>query len=105
VLTNILNNAVDAIGSEGNITITLKPDGDTFCQLAITDDGPGMDEHTKKQIFSPFFTTKTAEKGTGLGLYIVKNICKNHNAEISCESKVNSGTTFIIRFEKMSDEK
>ena len=104
VLTNILNNAVDAIDSEGNITITMKPGGDNCCRLEIADDGPGMDEHTKKQIFSPFFTTKTAEKGTGLGLYIVKNICKNHNAEISCESTINSGTTFIIRFEKMRNE-
>jgi signal transduction histidine kinase len=104
VLTNILNNAVDAIGSDGNISITLKSNGNNYCILGVYDDGPGMDEDTKKQIFSPFFTTKTAEKGTGLGLYIVKNICQNHNAEISCESEINSGTTFTIRFKKMSNE-
>ncbi|MEJ2053290.1 MAG: ATP-binding protein [Calditrichaceae bacterium] len=106
VLTNLLNNAVEAIGSEGKITITLKPDNTAknCCRLEVTDDGPGMDEDIKKQIFSPFFTTKAAEKGTGLGLYIVKNICQNHNAEISCKSQLNAGTTFSIRFKKMSDE-
>ena len=73
-------------------------------QLIISDDGKGIDEHNLEKIFTPFFTTKTGNKGTGLGLYIVRNICKNHNAEISCESKINSGTTFIIRFKKMNDE-
>jgi signal transduction histidine kinase len=104
VVTNLLNNAVDAIGQNGNINITLKPDGKEHCLLQIHDDGPGMDEHTKRQIFSPFFTTKTADKGTGLGLYIVKNICHNHDAEISCESEINSGTTFSIQFKKIIDE-
>ena len=106
VVTNILNNAVDAIGQDGHISIILKPaDKNNYCcLLEIHDDGSGMDENTRKQIFSPFFTTKTADKGTGLGLYIVKNICQNHNAEISCESEVNSGTTFSILFKKMSDE-
>ena len=104
ILTNILNNAVDAIGSEGNINIVLRPGEGNCGLLEIKDDGPGMDEDTRKQVFSPFFTTKTAEKGTGLGLYIVKNICQNHSAEISCESKIDFGTTFTIRFKKMSDE-
>ncbi len=106
VVTNILNNAVDAIGQDGNISIILKPaDKNNFCcLLEIHDDGPGMDEDTRKQIFSPFFTTKNADKGTGLGLYIVKNICQNHNAEISCQSEINSGTTFSILFKKMNDE-
>ncbi|HES59206.1 MAG TPA: HAMP domain-containing histidine kinase, partial [Caldithrix sp.] len=104
VVTNLLNNAVDAIGQDGNIRIRLIPDGNEHCLLQIDDDGPGMDEHTRKQIFSPFFTTKTADKGTGLGLYIVKNICHNHDAQISCESKINEGATFSIKFKKMIDE-
>ncbi len=104
VVTNILNNAADAIGQDGNISIALKPGGKNRCLLEIHDDGPGMDEHTRKQIFSPFFTTKSVDKGTGLGLYIVKNICHNHDAEISCQSEINSGTTFSILFKKMIDE-
>ena len=59
-----------------------------------------MDKPTRELIFSPFFTTKSAEKGTGLGLYIVKNICKNHNAEITCESAPGEGTTFKILFQR-----
>lgn len=104
VFTNILNNAIDAIGENGNITISLKPYEENHYLLEIHNDGPGMDEHTKKQIFSPFFTTKSADKGTGLGLYIVKNICQNHDAEISCESEMNSGTTFSIKFKKIRSE-
>ena len=104
MFTNILNNAIDAIGENGNITISLKPYEENHYLLEIHNDGPGMDEHTKKQIFSPFFTTKSADKGTGLGLYIVKNICQNHDAEISCESEMNSGTTFSIKFKKIRSE-
>jgi len=97
-ITNILNNAIDAIVSDGKIVITLEPSGEQQCYLKISDNGTGIDEHTQQQIFSPFYTTKNAEKGTGLGLYIVKNILYNHQAEITCESELNKGSTFTIKF-------
>ena len=100
VITNLLNNAIDAIKEEGNIWISLQEENDGALILVVRDDGEGMDEHTRKQIFNPFYTTKSADKGTGLGLYIVKNICQNHQAEISCTSKINEGTTFTIQFHK-----
>jgi signal transduction histidine kinase len=95
---NLINNAIDALSPEGTLEITLKRNATDHTEVRIQDNGTGMDAHIQEQIFSPFFTTKSMEKGTGLGLYIVKNICKNHNAEISCESVPNKGSTFIITF-------
>ena len=98
VFTNLINNAIDAIESNGKIIISIANEEENKIKLSFTDDGEGIDEHELDRIFSPFFTTKSAEKGTGLGLYIVKNICKNHGADITCESVPGKGTTFTIMF-------
>lgn len=98
VIVNIIYNAIDAINTDGKIEINLSKDSEDKFVLSISDNGSGMDENTVNNIFSPFFTTKEKEKGTGLGLYIVKKICDNHNATISCNSKINQGTDFIIKF-------
>jgi signal transduction histidine kinase len=97
-IINLINNAIDASAPEGAITITLKRNESYHMQLLIQDNGTGMDAQIKDQIFSPFFTTKSMDKGTGLGLYIVKNICKNHKAEITCDTAPTKGSTFIITF-------
>jgi signal transduction histidine kinase len=80
------------------LTIRLAPEAAQQIKLEITDTGRGMDADTKDQIFTPFFTTKAAEEGTGLGLYIVRNIIKNHDASIRCESEPDKGTSFTILF-------
>lgn len=98
VLTNLVNNSIDAINGNGDIIIQVIKSENQEIILTISDDGHGIEDHIKEKIFSPFFTTKSGNKGTGLGLYIVNNICKNHNAEIECESTLNEGTTFIITF-------
>lgn len=101
VITNILNNSIDAVDSNGNIGINIKCSDKKYIELVIEDDGPGIDPEVQEQIFLPFFTTKSDKNGTGLGLYIVKNICQHHDAEISCDSKLNRGTKFIIRFKQV----
>lgn len=98
VLTNLVNNAIDAMDEKGKLVIRLRKNEAQKIQLIISDNGEGIDEHNLEKIFTPFFTTKTGNKGTGLGLYIVRNICKNHNADIVCESKKGYGTSFIITF-------
>lgn len=98
VFTNLVNNAIDAIDHNGQLVLGLKDNGPGYIEWFLHDNGQGIDEKVKDKIFSPFFTTKPANKGTGLGLYIVKNICKNHNATISCESKSGEGATFRIIF-------
>jgi signal transduction histidine kinase len=98
VIINLLTNAIDASGSGEKILIRLYSNDEGNIILEICDNGIGMDEETTKNIFSPFFTTKSDKKGTGLGLYIVKNICENMNAKINCTSELGKGTTFTIVF-------
>jgi signal transduction histidine kinase len=67
VWTNILDNAIDATGGTGTITIRTSREGDNLL-VDIIDDGCGIPEATRARIFEPFFTTKPQGKGTGLGL-------------------------------------
>jgi signal transduction histidine kinase len=100
VFTNLVNNAIDAVENDGELTIGTKDVDSNHLLWILKDSGNGMDDNIKDQIFTPFFTTKPANKGTGLGLYIVKNICKNHNADIEFESKPKEGSVFKITFLK-----
>lgn len=98
VLLNLLGNSVDAIDKGGEISISLQHNENEMLELVVEDNGKGIDEKSLQMIFSPFYTNKPSDKGTGLGLYIVENICKNHNASVTCQSKVNVGTKFTITF-------
>ncbi|MCK5032443.1 MAG: HAMP domain-containing histidine kinase [Calditrichia bacterium] len=98
VITNLVNNGIDAIGENGEMNIQVLKTEKQQVQIIISDTGRGIEKHIRDNIFSPFFTTKKRNKGTGLGLYIVKNICKNHNAEIECDSEPGKGTKFTITF-------
>lgn len=92
-ITNLLMNAKEATERGGKIEIEVKEEGN-FTVLEIADDGKGMTEDVKRNIFNPFFTTK--DRGMGLGLFIVYNIIKAHNGLIEVDSKVNEGTRFFI---------
>ena len=67
-----------------------------YIELTIADNGLGMTTESKKQVFVPFFTTKGANKGTGLGLYIIRRMVDAHHGEIFMESEYGKGTTFHI---------
>ncbi len=67
-----------------------------FCKISVTDTGIGMDQETLQRVFDPFFSTKEAELGTGLGLACVYGIVKNHGGIVDVSSKINCGTTFNI---------
>jgi len=102
VFLNIIINAAQAIKSQnrkdrGLIKISTEYD-DKYAICRITDDGPGIKEEIINKIFNPFFTTKDVGAGTGLGLSISYDIIVNkHEGEILVDSKVNEGTTFIIK--------
>ena len=112
VLINLVQNAVQALNSrEGRITVrTEKPErfgefragGGEFVEVQVSDTGPGIPPDQQQHIFVPFYTTK--QKGTGLGLAICQRIVKNHGGSISVQSKVNEGTTFIIRLPALPPE-
>jgi PAS domain S-box-containing protein len=96
VFMNIILNAAQAIREKGEIRITTYQKGD-HVNVEIRDNGSGIPERNLSKIFEPFFTTKEVGKGTGLGLSIAYNIIKNHNGTIEVNSKVNEGTTFIVK--------
>jgi signal transduction histidine kinase len=100
ILTNLVTNAADELTDNGEISISLSGSNENKVVLEVKDNGPGIGESLLEEIFSPFFTTKTKKNNTGLGLYIVKKICEQHKAVIICESKINSGTSFKITFNK-----
>ena len=101
ILTNLINNSEDAITENGIIEISIVETSNSQIALSVKDNGHGIKQELKEEIFSPFFTTKDIENRTGLGLYIIKKICETHNAEIKLISKENEGTTFIIIFNKV----
>jgi two-component system sensor histidine kinase HydH len=103
VFMNIIQNAVDAIGKNGNITISLIKINDRTLEIRVEDDGPGMPDKIRNNIFNLYFTTKA--KGTGIGLSIVQRIIYEHGGIITVESEKQKGTSFIIqlpiRFQKV----
>lgn len=93
VFINLVQNAVDAVGSDGKITITYRSrNGKRIFE--VEDNGEGISQDNIDNIFNLYYTTKP--KGTGLGLSIVQQIISRHHGHIKAESKINSGTKFTI---------
>ncbi|HVN98193.1 MAG TPA: ATP-binding protein [Syntrophorhabdaceae bacterium] len=97
VIMNLISNAIEAVQARGRIKVDIKENG-RFSVLIIGDNGVGMPEEVRKNIFNPFFTTK--DKGVGLGLFIVYNIVKAHGGYIEVESAENCGSSFLIYIPK-----
>jgi len=103
VVFNIIKNASEAMWEEKKrakkpkLILRLHKKHNRVC-IEIEDNGPGMDEETRKRIFEPFFTTKDVDRGTGLGLSISYFIIvDDHGGEMDVESIVGKGTNFIIK--------
>ncbi|TGK46578.1 ATP-binding protein [Leptospira bouyouniensis] len=90
VWTNLILNALEAMKTKGNLTITTEKNG-RYVEVKVIDNGPGIPIEIQKKIFEPFFTTKQQGEGTGMGLGITKSIIEKHNGSISVESE--SGRT------------
>lgn len=87
VWTNLIDNAADALGGQGTITIRTHREGE-FAVVEICDDGPGIPPEIQSRIFEPFFTTKPLGKGTGLGLDITyRSVVNRHRGHIRLTSK------------------
>ncbi|HCC06649.1 MAG TPA: hybrid sensor histidine kinase/response regulator [Clostridiales bacterium] len=102
VFLNIIINAIQAIKAEGkpekgNLYIKIYKELDNIA-CSIKDDGPGIEDRVKSEIFNPFFTTKNVGEGTGLGLSISYDIIVNkHKGEIVLNTKLGQGTNFIVK--------
>ena len=95
VFLNIVNNAIDAIGQDGVITIQTRAQGG-WVQVEFADSGPGLPPEHLQKIFDPFFTTKDNGKGTGLGLSISKNIMQRLGGDIQAENGRQGGCRFTV---------
>lgn len=97
VILNLIMNAVDALPRGGDIFIETKVNTKSrSVDIIFEDNGIGISNENQKYIFTPFFTTKEPGRGTGLGLSICNSIIAAHNGRISLESRLGSGTKFII---------
>jgi signal transduction histidine kinase len=101
VWTNLIHNAIQAMEGKGDLTISVGRNPKGFENLSgldvrITDTGKGIPPEIKARIFDAFFTTKAAGEGSGLGLYIVKQIIDKHKGNITYESGEGKGTTVIV---------
>lgn len=105
VFVNLMTNAAEAVdddgGDDGRLRVELTRD-DQEVVIRFTDNGPGIDEQMQRRIFQPFFTTKSPERGTGLGLSLSKSIVEDFGGELSVESTVGEQTTFEIRLPAVS---
>jgi signal transduction histidine kinase len=87
VWTNLIDNAVDAMGGHGTLTVRTRPGNDERLVVEIGDTGPGIPADVRSRIFEPFFTTKPVGKGTGLGLDIAwRIVVGRHHGDIRVES-------------------
>ena len=96
VWTNLLDNAIDAVGGDGRVGVRSAREGDKVL-VEISDDGPGIPEEVRARIFEPFFTTKDVGAGTGIGLDISHRVVvEEHGGDIRVESSPGD-TRFQVR--------
>lgn len=106
IITNLVINARDALleGIENGkntvenacITVSTARSGKNFVALSVADNGPGIKQKNFERVFEPYFTTKSEDRGTGLGLSVVYGLVKQNGAEIKLRSEEGIGTEFSI---------
>jgi|GEM_PF-6731098 len=96
LLLNLTINAIDACQSDDEITVTLATDDDTIT-IVVADTGCGIPPEQQEKIFEPFYTTKSDQGGTGLGMSVCSDIVARHGGILDLESSPQQGTTVTIR--------
>lgn len=103
-LLNLAINARDAMGGVGELWLAARnmprtgQGGDDEILITMTDSGSGMSEEILSNVFMPFYTTKTADYGTGLGLSLVRHFAETSNATLEVESEMEIGSRFSLSF-------
>ena len=106
VFMNLIMNARHAVDNRGTITLSThyRP-AERQVIIRIADTGHGIEKKNLSRIFDPFFTTKPTGEGTGLGLSVSYGIIKNHDGDITVESKWGHGATFTVTLPVVSPHK
>jgi signal transduction histidine kinase len=106
ILVNLLSNAVKFTGRGGAITISARPEGERV-RLAVSDSGVGIAPEDISRLFDKYEQARnratSGEKGTGLGLYITKQLVELHDSEIKVQSELGKGSTFSFTVATASD--
>jgi two-component system NtrC family sensor kinase len=100
VFLNMIVNAADAMEGKGTLTLSTRnvsENNQDFVEVLFSDTGPGIPQENLEKLFEPFFTTKPVGKGTGLGLAVSHGIIQEHGGKIAVKTKMNEGSTFIIK--------
>jgi len=97
VFTNLITNAIDAIGQKGKLSLAIEGAGDDLVVVRVRDTGCGIPQENLKVIFEPFFSTK-GDQGTGIGLWVIKGIVEKLGGKVEVETSTvgETGTTFSI---------
>ena len=93
-VVNLVENALQAVGDAGRITVRLRRPDTGRLQIEVEDSGPGVVPEIRDRIFEPFFSTKTS--GSGLGLALVKRIAEDHGGGVSLEDAPGGGTRAVL---------
>ncbi len=98
VVLNLVSNARHALSSrrDAELRVATRREGE-WADIVVEDNGPGIAPETLQRIFDPFFTTRSDRGGTGLGLFIVHQIVKEHGGEIEVASEFGRGSQFTVR--------
>jgi signal transduction histidine kinase len=92
---NLIQNAVDAVGERGRVTVSSRAVGDRLV-VAVADTGPGIEPENRGRLFEPFFTTKDVGAGTGLGLATSYEIVRRHGGSLSLDAGYDAGARFVV---------
>ncbi len=93
---NLILNAFDAMEEGGHLEVGIARSGPRHVSVRISDDGIGISPADLRQIFDPFFTSKRAGQGSGLGLVVAQEIARDHGGEIEASSELGAGTEFLV---------
>lgn len=96
VFINLIMNACQAMDRGGRLSVSSGVDELDQVFVTLADNGPGIAEELQEQVFEPFFSTKKEGEGTGLGLYLCRNIIREHDGQLLLESKPGQGATFRL---------
>jgi len=96
ILINLMSNAIHATPAQGNISIQVE-NIDGGISIAVKDTGVGIPKENLEKIFEPFFSTKAPGEGTGLGLFVTRQIVEKLSGSLDVVSRVGHGTQFMVR--------